>query len=72
MDHTILLMDVDGYEYQVFFAWIWMDMDLLNFLSMDMDEYGFHKPHSCQSLLKRSLQRSCKTFTQLPSFYGIS
>ena len=28
-----------------------MDMDLL-FLSMDMDGYGFDKPHPCQSLVE--------------------
>ena len=27
-----------------------MDMDLLNFLSMDMGGYGFYKPHPCQFL----------------------
>ena len=42
-------MDMD---IKLFFAWIWMDMDLLNFLSMDMDGYGFYKPHPCQSLLE--------------------
>ena len=31
-----------------------MDMDSLNFLSMDMDGYGFYKPHPCQSLLETS------------------
>ena len=50
MDHTIWLMNMDGYEYQVFLTWIWMDMDLLNFLSMDMGGYGFYQPHPCQSL----------------------
>ena len=52
MDRTIWLMDMVGYGYQVFFSvWIWMDMDLLNFLSMDMDGYGLYKPHPCQSLV---------------------
>ena len=51
MDNTIWLMDMDGCGYQViFFAWIWMDMDLLNLLSMDIDGYGFYKLHPCQSL----------------------
>ena len=45
----------DGYGWiwilSHFFAWIWMDMDLLNFLSMDTNGYGFYKPHPCQSLV---------------------
>ena len=28
-----------------------MDIDLVNFLLMDMDGYEFYKPHLCQSLV---------------------
>ena len=37
MDYTILLLDMDGYGYQEKIEWIWMNMDSLRFLSMDMD-----------------------------------
>ena len=47
MDHTIWLMDMDGYGYQIIF-WhrygvIWI---CLIFLLMDMDGYGFYKPET--------------------------
>ena len=50
MDHTIWLMDMDGYGYHVFLH----DMDVYEFtyfLHMDMDRSGFCKHYPCQSLM---------------------
>ena len=49
-------MDMDGYGYQVTFFYLDMNgYGLKSFLSMDMDGYGFHKPDTCQSLLRSIL-----------------
>ena len=57
MEHTIWLMDMDGYGYQVFlhgYGWIWI---YLIFWLMDMDGYGFCTPNQCQSLDPRPSRR---------------
>ena len=39
-------------DIKYFLAWIWMNQESLNILLMDVDGFGFYKPHPCQSLVQ--------------------